>query len=165
MNGPELTPAQIPGAPLDNAVDLRAKSTIVTPGQSGETIQTAGGSNLPADFQIALDTAKVFLDPEQYIALLNSFKPWRRRLRMKQVTFGIDPIELLPVDETRTYFMYVNTSGTNVTFMGFDIQPIVGGGLPIGINNGSYEPLVVPTNQIFVVGAGAGTTGIALYAN
>ncbi len=96
---------------------------------------------------------------------MNSFKPWRRRLRFKQVLIGTDPIELLPVDETRTYFMFVNTSAANVIWLGFDFAPAAGNGLPIGINNGSYEPLIIPSNQIFAIAGGAATPGIVIYAN
>ncbi len=84
---------------------------------------------------------------------------------MKPFTVGLVPASVLAMDMDRTYFMIVNTSGANRLFIGFDSEPTTTSGLPLEINLGAYEPDVVPVNEIYALGAGAGTTGVILYAS
>lgn len=162
-----------PGAALPSGFDLDALSKIAKPGLTPDGIGGgsggvgASGTTVDIDVTIPNDPnlVPVFLDPAQIISLLNSFKPWKRQIKMLPFTVGIVPVTLLPVDDTRTYFMIVNTGGANTIFVGFDVLPNAGNSLPLFINGGSYEPLIVPSNAVSVVGAGAGSTGILLYAN
>lgn len=93
---------------------------------------------------------------------------WRYgRILQKPFTVGVTADTLLPVDQERRYLFILNIHAANTLWIGFDAEPNATGqiGLPLAANNGFYEPLVTPTNQIYIVGSGAGTNGICLYVS
>jgi hypothetical protein len=140
-------------------------SGVPLPGYTG-----VGGGYTQGDIelmytQVPPGSQLVYLDPVQFATLLDAIKPWQASLRIKPFTVGVTPIEVLPQDDQRTYLLIVNTSAANRMFIGFDNSPVSSTGLPLEINLGGYEPDVVPTNAIYAFGAGAGTTGICIYAN
>lgn len=68
-------------------------------------------------------------------------------------------------EEPRRYLFILNTSAANNLFVGFGAPP-TGAVTDFVIPAGSfYEPLKVPQNEIFLLGAGANTRGQLLYAN
>jgi len=67
------------------------------------------------------------------------------------------------VAEYRTYIFIQNTHPTQFLYVGIGYEPNNTIGMTIG-PNGYYEPLRVPQNEIWLLGSGAGTTGILLYA-
>ena len=157
------------GQALPDGFDLDAQSRIAksgvsTDGTQPETGVSASGSTVNVEVIPAEGWAGVFLDPVQYAQMLNSFKPWKRTLKMIPFITGAVPVQLLPVDDQRSYFFIVNTGGANTIFVGFDVVPNAGNSLPLFINGGNYEPLVVPSNAVSVVSPAGASTGILIYA-
>lgn len=150
--------------PVPPAFDLRARRIPAGVGGPG---QVYSGSNLQppidAEQQAALDAILTELTEQQIQRLLKAIER-RGHLIMKPIVVGTAAINLLPQQSGRTYLLIINTSGVNNLFLGLDVMPQTTFGIPIAINFGFWEPLVVPDNEINVVGAGAGTTGVCVYA-
>lgn len=75
-----------------------------------------------------------------------------------------NPVGSIRPEEHRSYLLIQNTHATQILYIGFGYVPNAGNGLVLG-PGGFYEPLWVPQNEIWIVGSGAGTTGLLLYAN
>lgn len=75
-------------------------------------------------------------------------------------------VEIRP-QEFRGYVLIVNQSAANQLLIGFGAAPGFTGLTPLNgllINaGGSYEPLAVPSNSIWVVGSAANTPGYIVY--
>lgn len=116
----------------------------------------------PATLQII----RSYMDPDQFDILI--------RAQYKQgslitVPFSVGaiapaPLQLLPKQENRNYLFILNTSAANRLFIGFGYAPNANTGIIIELNLGFYEPNVVPNQEIWALGAGAGTTGILIYS-
>lgn len=65
--------------------------------------------------------------------------------------------------EKRLYFLIQSTAAVNSIFLGFDFIPSLGNGVLL-VAGAIYEPIQVPTNDIWIVGAGANTTGLIIYS-
>lgn len=88
------------------------------------------------------------------------------KVSIVQVPFNIGaaPVVIRPA-EPRRYFFILNTSAANNLFLAFDAAPTGAVNdfvIPAG---GAFEPLKVPQNEIQILGAGANTRGMILYAN
>lgn len=83
---------------------------------------------------------------------------------MQPFNIGAVAVSIRP-EESRRYLFIVNNSAANNLFIGFG-QPPTGAVTDFFIPAGGfYEPLKVPQNEIFFLGAGANTRGQILYAN
>lgn len=78
------------------------------------------------------------------------------------ITVGVAPIVLRP-EENRQYLFIQNTHATQILYIGFSYTPDAANGMQIG-PQGFYEPYWVPQNEISILGSGANTTGVLLYA-
>lgn len=93
----------------------------------------------------------------------------QQTIARRQCTFLSQPIvvgttpQLIRTREDRTYFMIMNTDAVNSLYVGFDYEPTPANGVVLSSKN-AYEPFQVPTNDIWVAGSAAGTTGILIYA-
>lgn len=67
-------------------------------------------------------------------------------------------------DESRRYFFIMNTHAAQGLFIGFGFAPTAATGVPLAAGI-AYEPLKVPQNEIQLLGTGAATTGVIVYAN
>ena len=79
-------------------------------------------------------------------------------------TVGVQAIALVLSQPNRFYFFIVNNSAANRIFVGFDVDPTANSGVILEANLGFYEPWIVPTNEIRVAAAAAGTTGLCIVA-
>lgn len=79
-------------------------------------------------------------------------------------TVGVQAQALVPSQPNRFYFFIVNNSAANRIFVGFDVDPTANSGVILEANLGFYEPWIVPTNEIRVAAAAAGTTGLCIVA-
>ena len=78
---------------------------------------------------------------------------------------GISPIVLGRPSGKRVYLLITNNHPTQALFVGFGVQPNANLGVTIQ-PGGNYEPgLVCPQNDIYLVGAAAGTNGCITYCN
>lgn len=91
-------------------------------------------------------------------------KDFNRRVRFLSVPFtaGTASAVLRP-EEPRSYLFVQNTHATQILYVGFGFVPTTTTGMQIG-PQGFYEPYFIPDNDIQILGSGAGTTGILLYA-
>ena len=101
-------------------------------------------------------------------AVLNEFArgaPFvKRQANFLVQTFNIGATPFLIRErEKRLYFLIQSTASINSIFVGFDFVPSAGNGILL-IAGAVFEPIQVPTNDIWVVGAGANTTGVIIYA-
>lgn len=75
-------------------------------------------------------------------------------------TVGTQAILVRPA-ERRTYLLLQNTSAANSLLFGIGVQPavITGGftGFLLAANGGSFEPQVIPQQDIWLLGSAAGT--------
>jgi hypothetical protein len=149
--------SQAGGRMVGYAPGSDAPPTVYTPGYPGSVSASGGSATATAT------ASAVALTPEQLQALLEGMF---RRVNLVQFPFavGTTAVEILPTQLTRKYLLIVNTHSTNQLFLGFDTVPTALNGLPLSANFGAYEPLMIPTNAIQVVGSGAGTTGFCVYA-
>lgn len=154
------------GRPVPGALDLRARR--IPPGSaasperySGASQQPGAGPGGPAP---DLEALRMMLSDAQFNALLKNIRH-QGHLIMKPIVVGTTAINLLPQQQGRYYLLIVNTSAANRMFIGVDFIPSANLGLPLEIDFGFWEPLVVPDNEINVIGAGANTTGVCLYAS
>lgn len=103
-----------------------------------------------------------FLNMRQFNPLLRAA---RRQSEFFQVPFTQDTsVDLfLNRENQRSYFLLQNTHALGTMYIGFGFMPtsVTGLKLPPGA---VYEPIQVPTNEIYIVSDTAGTTGICLYA-
>ena len=81
---------------------------------------------------------------------------------VQSFNIGVTPF-LIREREKRLYFLIQSTAAINSIFLGFDFVPSAGNGILL-IAGAVFEPIQVPTNDIWVVGAGANTTGVIIYA-
>lgn len=103
-----------------------------------------------------------FLNMRQFNPLLRAA---RRQSEFFQVPFtqGATPSLLLVRENQRSYFFIQNTHATATLYIGFGFAPTTVTGVKV-LAGGYYEPIQVPTNEIYIVSDAAGCTGIALYA-
>ncbi len=103
-----------------------------------------------------------FMNMRQFNPLLRAA---RRQSEFFQVPFTQDTIaDLLLVRENqRSYFFIQNNHATAIMYIGFGFIPTSTTGikLPPG---GFYEPIQVPTNEIYLLSDTAGANGVILYA-
>lgn len=83
------------------------------------------------------------------------------------INIGVASVLILPKPSTQRLFLFIiNTSPVNQIIVNFGNQatPILG--IPIAANLGFIGfDTVVPQNDIYIIGSGAGTTGTLIYAN
>lgn len=112
-------------------------------------------------------------------SLMNQFSadPWKKALLYAiqrkgnfipiYGTVGTTPVLIRPAEE-RTYLIVQNTSAANTLFVGIGYQPLItaGGatGLQLNAGGGAYEPAVIPPQDIWLVGSGAGTAFVVQVA-
>ena len=72
-----------------------------------------------------------------------------------------------PLATRRVYLLIICTDAVDALTLNFDADAVSGAiGIPINANFGSIEfNLVIPQNNLFIVGAAANTTGMLVYAN
>ncbi|MBT9174234.1 MAG: hypothetical protein DDT21_02646 [Syntrophomonadaceae bacterium] len=88
-----------------------------------------------------------------------TLKAIRRQGHFQTIPFTVTTTPLLVrQSELRTYFLIQNT-GTNPLYIGFDTIPTIITGLAI-VAGGFGEPIQVPSNDIWIVSVGTGTTGV-----
>jgi hypothetical protein len=128
--------------------------------------QSRGAMPAPAEFGIdpaTLQTIRSWIDPEQFQQIVAAnYKPGS--LIQIPFTVGAAAQMLIPKQEGRKYLFVLNTSAVNRIFLGFGFAPSAVTGVVLEINLGFYEPNVVPNQEIWALGAGAGTTGVLIYA-
>jgi hypothetical protein len=78
-------------------------------------------------------------------------------------SIGAAPVVARP-EEDRRYLFINNTHNAQNVFVGFGYAPSAVTGLRL-LAGGFFEPLWVPQNEIQLLGSGAATTGIIVYAN
>ena len=75
-------------------------------------------------------------------------------------TVGTSPVLVRPA-ESRIYLIIQNTSVANQLIVGVGFQPVNNGtsvaGLILAANGGNFEPAVIPQQEIWLLGSGAGT--------
>ena len=150
------------------ALDLRAHRIPAGQGSSSPG-QIYSGPGLqpdipPADQATLLEEMRTRLNDAQFALLLKAIRK-QGHMIMKPIVVGVTAINLLPQQEGRYYLLLINTSGVNRMFVGLDVQPQANLGIPLEINFGFWEPWVVPDNEINILAAGAGTTGVCVYAS
>lgn len=90
---------------------------------------------------------------------------FNRRVKFFAVPFSIGTaIQTLRPEEPRQYLFIQNTHATQILYLGFGYAPTLTTGMQIG-PQGFYEPYWTPQNDIQVLGSGANTTGLLLYAS
>lgn len=93
---------------------------------------------------------------------------YQKKLRGKVIqipfTAQVAAIQLRPEELERFYMFIVNFDAANRIFVGFDTIPNATNGVPLAANFGFYEPWIVPTNAILVVGSAANVTGMLIIA-
>lgn len=103
-----------------------------------------------------------FLNMRQFNPLLRAA---RRQSEFFQVPFTQDTIGdlLLNRENQRSYFLLQNTHSLGTMYIGFGFMPtaVTGLKLPPGA---VYEPIQVPSNEIYIISDTADTTGICIYA-
>lgn len=149
--------------------DLRSfLSPIDLIGRSPDNIPGAGSVPVNPDpgFDSPAFAGAVSLVTEQLQRILRSNWKYGKVLQ-KAFTVGTNAETLLPEDQSRRYLFILNISTVNQLWIGFDVEPNPAAfiGLPLAINFGFYEPLMVPTNQIYIAGGAAGTNGICIYSS
>lgn len=72
---------------------------------------------------------------------------------------------VVPYEGNRFYFFAVNNSGASQIFLGFDYDPSAANGLVLQVNQGFYEPWVIPTNAIHAASTANGVPGLILTCN
>ena len=106
----------------------------------------------------------IMADPGLLDRLNNQLPRRAGRFMPTPFTVGVAAQLLIPEQPGRFYLFILNTSGANRLFVGFDYEPTATNGVTLEVNLGFYEPWIIPTNTIFIAGAGAGTTGLAIVA-
>jgi hypothetical protein len=103
-----------------------------------------------------------FINMRQFNPLLRAM---RRQSEFFQVPFtqGLVSSLILLRENQRSYFIIQNTHATANIYVGFGFMPTPVTGLKI-IPGGNYEPIQVPTNEVYIVSDTAGATGVAIYA-
>lgn len=150
---------------MPGAVDIGSQTQRIGQGRDvmPSPVQPASDPAQPGIDPATLQTIRSWIDPWQLQQLLAAnYKPGS--LIQIPFTVGAAAQMLIPKQEGRSYLFVLNTSGVNRLFLGFGFAPTVVTGVPLEINLGFYEPNVVPNQEIWALGAGAGTTGILIYA-
>src|SRR5574340_399781 len=83
------------------------------------------------------------------------------------INIGVASVLILPRPPTQRLFLFIiNTSPVNQIIVNFGNQATPLLGIPVAANLGFVGfDSVVPQNDIYVIGSGAGTTGTLIYAN
>lgn len=155
-------PFQI-GRPVPPALDLRARR--LPPGQGGNVGPGYSGADLQREVTEADIADFIAAMPEEQVSRFLKAIRKQGHMIMKPIVVGAAAINLLPQQEGRYYLILINSSGVNRMFVGLDVMPAIGFGVPLEINFGFWEPWVVPDNEINIIAAGAGTTGTCVYAS
>lgn len=90
-----------------------------------------------------------------------------RRADFQSIPFvtTANALRLRPAEE-RVYFFIQNLDPVNRLLIGFDIPPTAAAANSVNMGpNGFYEPLIVPQNEIWILGSVVGTFGILLFAS
>jgi len=103
-----------------------------------------------------------FLNMRQFNPLLRAA---RRQSEFFAVPFtqGLVASLLLVRENQRSYFLIQNNHATATMYVGFGYIPTSVTGLKI-LAGGYYEPIQVPTNEVYIISDTAGANGVALYA-
>jgi len=126
-------------------------------------------ANMPLNGAIDLISARRIsagqpLQQQNFTQQDDTIKAIRRQSSFIQTPFevGLTAIKLRDYEE-RTYFLLQNTDTVNSLYIGFGILPTSLTGLIIP-PGGYYEPYQVPTNEIYVLGSGANTSGMLMFS-
>lgn len=140
------------------------RELLVAAQRAGVAEQMTRGSTPP---QAQPSDAVVWLNIEQFSALIRAnFK--MGELLPQPFIVGTVPVRLRP-REDRTYLLIINYDTVDNMAVGVGKPPGATTGTPVdgivlGPNRGSWEPPVVPQNEIWVVGAAAATPGFLVYS-
>lgn len=83
------------------------------------------------------------------------------------INIGVASVLILPKPSTQRLFLFIiNTSAVNQLIVNFGNQASAILGIPIAAGLGFLGfDAVVPQNDVYIIGSGAGTTGTLIYAN
>lgn len=83
------------------------------------------------------------------------------------INIGVASVLILPKPSTQRLFLFIiNTSPVNQIIVNFGNQASAILGIPIAAALGFIGfDAVVPQNDVYIIGSGAGTTGTLIYAN
>lgn len=159
-----------------------AERTAV-PGYSGEPLTPFARSRMyPVEVPSELEIARFArpelppleeADPRQpyQIPAPQSVRDELKYARFQAIPFSIGTASqkvLLapPPDTRRVYLLIVNTSALNLLYVSFGQDATTVVGVPVMLNFGFWEfEMTVPQDDIYIVGAGAATTGVVVYSN
>ena len=113
------------------------------------------------------------IDPQQpfHIPTPQSVRDELKYSRFQSLPFSIGTasakvLNSPPPDTRRVYLLVVNTSALNLLYVAFGQDATTTIGVPVMLNFGFWEfEMVVPQDDIYLIAAGASTTGVLVYSN
>lgn len=117
----------------------------------------------------AEQSSRFGFDGDAFSTLLRTLWKKAKVLTQPFVATNAGPIQLLPEQSDRCYFFIQNQSGVNQIVVNFGAPAGATGLIPVnGVViqplPGFYEPIAIPSNEVWVSASAANTPGIIVYA-